>query len=70
MALCNKLSLNIEKSSFVIFHPPQKVLSITVKLILKDQVIKQTDSINYLGVMIDCHLNWKAQVSHIAKKMK
>ena len=39
--LCaSKLSLNIAKSNFVIFHPPQKVLPFTVKLILKDQSIK------------------------------
>ena len=56
MALRKQAVLKIEKSSFVIFHPPQKVLPITVKLTLKDQVIKQTDNINCLGVMIDCHL--------------
>ena len=55
--LCaNKLSLNIAKSNFI-FHPPQKILHFTVKLILKDQIIKQSDNIKYLGVMIDSHLN-------------
>ena len=35
--LCaNKLSLNIEKSSFVIFHPTQKKLNRNVQIFLND----------------------------------
>lgn len=68
--LCaSKLSLNIAKSNFVIFHPPQKVLPFTVKLILKDQSIKQTDNIKYLGVMI-VPINWKAQSLFVSNKIK
>ena len=52
----NKLSLNIEKSNFVIFHPPQK------KLLLKGKYIRQEHSIKYLGVMTDEYLNWKSYV--------
>ena len=69
--LCaNKLTLNIEKSSFVIFHPPQKKINYDVKLTLKDQSLKQELSISYLGAIIDCHLDWKAQVSYLSKKIK
>jgi hypothetical protein len=68
--LCaSKLSLNIAKCNFVIFHPPQKVLPFTVKLILKDQSIKQTDNIKYLGVMI-VPINWKAQSLFVSNKIK
>ena len=28
------------------------------------------NSIKYLGIMIDSHLNWKSQVSYISKKIK
>ena len=28
------------------------------------------NSINYLGIMIDSHLNWKSQGSYISKKIK
>ena len=69
--LCtNKLSLNIKKSSFVIFHLHQKVLPFTVKLVLKDQNLKQTDNMKYLGVVIDSHLNWKSHVYYTTKKIK
>ena len=35
--LCaNKLSLNIEKSNFVVFHPPQKKLNFSIKIVLNN----------------------------------
>ena len=66
----NQLSLNIDKSNFVIFHPPQKKIMYQVKLLLKGNYIKQEHSIKYLGVMIDENLNWKSHVSLIECKIK
>jgi hypothetical protein len=58
--LCsNKLSLNISKSSFVIFHPSQKKPPFSVQLTICDQSIKEMKSIQYLGVIIDSNLKWK-----------
>ena len=57
--LCaNKLSLNIEKSNFVIFHPIQKKLIYTVTIATRDKSLKQEDNIKYLGIIIDKNLNW------------
>ena len=68
--LCaNKLSLNIEKSNFVVFHPPQKKLNFSVKTVLNDKVLKYEKNIEYLGVVIDCHPNWKAYYSYLTKKL-
>ena len=40
--LCaNKLSLNIEKSNFVIFHPVQKKINYSLHVQIHDQSIKQ-----------------------------
>ena len=66
----NKLSLNIEKSSFIIFHPIQKRIDISFQAILNDQILKCEYKTKYLGVVIDCHLNWRYHVSHISKKIK
>ena len=68
--LCaNKLSLNIDKSNFVIFHPPQKKLIHDVKLVINSKELKREYSIKYLD-FIDSHLNWKSHVNYIAKKIK
>jgi hypothetical protein len=63
----NKLSLNIEKSNFVIFHPHQKKIKYHVKLLLNNNILRQEQCIRYLGVMIDENLNWKSYntITHI-----
>jgi hypothetical protein len=69
--LCaNKLSLNIEKSNFVIFHPYQKNPDIDINLSIPGRYLEKVDHIKYLGVFIDSHLSWKYQISHIAKKIR
>ena len=69
--LCaNKLSLNIEKSNFVIFHPYQKKPDIDINLSISGRYLKKVDHIKYLGVSIDSHPSWKYQISHIAKKIR
>jgi hypothetical protein len=37
----NKLSLNIDKTNFVIFHPPQKIIKYSIHLYINNQIIKQ-----------------------------
>ena len=69
--LCaNKLSLNIEKSNYVIFRTPQKLVNYSINLMINNQTLTHGNSIKYLGIMIDSHLNWKSQVNYISKKIK
>ena len=67
--LCvNKLSLNIDKSNFVLFHPPQKKIINKVELSICDNSLKQNTCIRYLGILIDANLGWKPQINYIGKK--
>ena len=66
----NKLSLNIEKSSFVIFHPTQRRLDNNVQIFLNDLSIKREYTTKYLSITIDCNLNWKSHVAQISQKTK
>jgi hypothetical protein len=66
----NKLSLNIEKSNYIIFHSVQRKLNYEIKVFLNNQILKREFSTTYLGIAIDCHLNWKSHVSNISKKVK
>ena len=69
--LCaNKLSLNIEKSNFVLFHPPQRKITQHFHLAIASKTIKQTNCIKYLGIYIDSNLNWKQHTEYIAKKIR
>ena len=69
--LCaNKLSLNIKKSNFVLFHPPQRKITLQVKLYISGTSLQKENCIKYLGIMIDSNLSWKTQISCISKKIK
>ena len=65
----NRLALNISKTNFVIFHTVNKTLHHKVTLKINNKAIMQKDYIKYLGVIIDCHLNWKQHILNISKKI-
>ena len=65
----NKLSLNTDKSNFVIFHPYQKKLNYSVNLKINNISIEEKDSIKYLGVLLDRHSNWKDHIHELCKKI-
>jgi hypothetical protein len=69
--LCaNKLLLNVDKSNFVIFHPVQKQITHNVCIQINNKIIKHETEIKYLGIMLDCHLNWKSHLSFVSSKIK
>ena len=64
----NKLSLNVTKSSFIIFHPPQKrVKKINIKINLND--IPERKNTKYLGIIMDKHLTWKEHIHYLNIKL-
>ena len=65
----NRLALNITKSNFVIFHSHKRIVHHNVTLLLDKKSILEKGHIKYLGVFIDQHLNWKAHISNISKKI-
>ncbi len=68
--LCaNKLSLNIDESNFVLFHPPQKRPTFSINLKIHDKVIMEKKIIKYLGVLIDSYLSWKDHIHKLSKKI-
>ena len=64
----NKLSLNISKSNFVLFHPPQKKVNDAIKLYVNNTLLEEKNHVKYLGIMMDSNLNWKSHATNIAKK--
>ena len=68
--LCaNMLSLNIQKSNYVIFHPPQRnIRNLNINLMINEVQMKRESCVTYLGVLIDSTLSWKNQVEYVSKK--
>ena len=65
----NRLSLNIDKTNFVIFHPFNKPLKYNVTIKIHNKAICEKKSIKYLGVLIDSTLSWKDHISNTSKKV-
>ena len=63
----NKLALNIDKTSCMLFGNKKGYSK--VKFCLQGKQITQVSTIKFLGVMIDEKLNWKAHVSYISGKI-
>ena len=52
--LCaNKLSLSVDKSNLVFFHPVQKKLTYAVNIAISEKFLKYEDYIKCLGALID-----------------
>ena len=55
----NKLSLNLQKTTYTLITSPQKRVNININNIERKSYIK------YLGVFIDEHLRWGPQIQHV-----
>ena len=69
--LCiNKLSLNIKKTKYIMFHSPKKkIQEIQPRLVINDINIEQVKDFNFLGITIEEHLNWKLHIDKMSKKI-
>ena len=65
----NRLSLNIGKTNFVIFHPFNKPLKHNVTIKINNKAINEKESIKYLGVIVDSTLSWKQHIISLTKKI-
>jgi len=67
----NKLSLNLNKTNYIIFRSNKKPIPNTNNMVLIDNTtIPQVSSTKFLGVHIDQHLKWKTHIDEISKKIK
>lgn len=65
----NKLSLNIDKTNFMIFTTSQNQIPNNVVIKIRDTKINRVFSTNFLGIIIDQNLNWKEHIRKIALKI-
>ena len=64
----NKLSLNVEKTHYMVFTKRQN-LKVNVPLQIMNVNIKQVDCTKFLGVHIDSHLKWSEHIKFIKNKI-
>lgn len=66
----NKLSLNLDKTNYILFRSHRKI-SFTNEnnLYIDGHSIKQETSTKFLGVVLDQHLSWKDHIKAISSKI-
>jgi hypothetical protein len=64
----NKLSVNASKTKCMIFHSIQRA-TVNPNIILDNTPVEIVDHFNFLGIVIDKHMNFKAHVDKICIKI-
>ena len=65
--IINRLSLNIAKTKFLVFHPYNKPMKQKITLKIHKKAISETEYIKYLGIMVDSTLSWNIDIDKISK---
>ena len=68
--LCmNKLSLNIKKTKYIVFHHQRKGDDTKLHLKLNNLPLSRVKTFNFLGLRINENLKWKDHISEVANKI-
>ena len=67
----NKLSLNVQKTKFMIFHYRQRVLTENdiPCLMINNTLIERVTEFNFLGLTVNEYMNWNSHTQKIANKI-
>jgi hypothetical protein len=65
----NKLSVNINKTNYVIFSSKQKTTKINLPVLFDDKPLKRVNVVKFLGIYIDENLTWKYHIDHVCNKI-
>ena len=65
----NRLSLNIDKTNFIIFHPYNKPFKQQITIKINKKAINEKEYIKYLDVSVHSSLNWKYSISNLSEKI-
>ena len=67
----NKLSLNLTKTTYSLFHPASKkrFLREPLSFLKMDNIlIERENATKFLGVLVDENLSWKQQINDVSTK--
>ena len=68
----NKLSFNVEKTKYSLFHKPSRrddLPFLLPKLLIEKLKVERVESIKFLGVLLDENLSWKDHIKYIENKV-
>ena len=70
--ISNRLSLNVKKTNYSLFHKPTRSDDLPLllpKLYINNQEIKRAPCTKFLGVLLDENLSWKEHIKYTENKI-
>ena len=65
----NRLSLNIEKTYFMMFRKRKQKITFNNELLIDDKKVEQVEKAEFLGVYVDSSLTWQDHIQYIEGKL-
>ena len=65
----NKMSLNVDKTHFMVFKPSKKKVLSNIEIKINNSNILEVDNTKFLGVIIDSKLTWKDHITYVTNKI-
>ena len=65
----NSLTLNLDKSKYILFRPKRKEINYNGEIELGGKVILKVSHIKFLGITLDEYLEWEFQFKQVLTKM-
>ena len=71
--VCNKLSINLDKTNYMIFKPTpyinNMIKNLNLNIHINNYCLTRVSYFKYLGVWLDEDLNWKVHVNNLVTKI-
>ena len=65
----NRISLNVNKTEFIIFRSARRSLDCEINIKMNGKRLFSSPYIRYLGILLDEHLSWTPHVMELTKKL-
>ena len=65
----NKLSLNVRKTYYMVFHRSRIKIDGDSVITITNDCLQRSNSLKYLGVIIDHKLSWTQHITHVKNKI-
>ena len=66
----NRLSLNVKQTKYMLFHTHQKNIDyLRANIKYNGNIIDGADTFNFLGIILDKHMAWKAHTDMLSNKL-
>jgi hypothetical protein len=66
---CNKLSLNVNKTHYMIFKTRNRRIGTFDDIIINSNMIDRVESTKFVGVMIDAEMKWESHIKYVKSKV-